>query len=56
MLYGRNGGDFTRRFPNIAAAVPGLPVKSCIIDAELIAGRRRRSKLGQGGGRDKRNA
>jgi bifunctional non-homologous end joining protein LigD len=36
-LYGRNGGDFTRRFPAIAAAVLGLPTKSCIIDGELIA-------------------
>ena len=36
-IYGRNGGDFTRRFPRIAAAVLGLPTKSCIIDGELIA-------------------
>jgi ATP-dependent DNA ligase len=35
--YGRNSGDLTRRFPRIAAAVLGLPAKSCIIDAELIA-------------------
>jgi bifunctional non-homologous end joining protein LigD len=34
---GRNGGDFTRRFPAIAAAILGLPTKSCIIDDELIA-------------------
>jgi bifunctional non-homologous end joining protein LigD len=37
MLYGRNGGDLTRWFPRIAAAVLGLPAKSCIIDGELIA-------------------
>ena len=36
-IYGRNGGDFTRRFPAVAAAVPGLPTKSCVIDGELIA-------------------
>jgi bifunctional non-homologous end joining protein LigD len=36
-IYGRNGGDFTRRFPAIAAAVLGLPTKSCVIDGELIA-------------------
>jgi bifunctional non-homologous end joining protein LigD len=36
-IYGRNGGVFTRRFPAIAAAVLGLPTKSCIIDGELIA-------------------
>ena len=37
VIYGRNGGDLTRRFPAIAAAVLGLPTKSCIIDGELIA-------------------
>ena len=26
MFYGRNGGDFTRRFPAIATAVIGLPI------------------------------
>jgi bifunctional non-homologous end joining protein LigD len=36
-IYGRIGGDLTRRFPRIAAAVLGLPAKSCIIDGELIA-------------------
>jgi hypothetical protein len=36
-IFSRNGGDFTRRFPAIAAAVLGLPTKSCIIDGELIA-------------------
>jgi bifunctional non-homologous end joining protein LigD len=35
-IYGRNGGDFTCRFPAVAAAVLGLPTKSCIIDGELI--------------------
>ena len=37
LIYGRNGGDFTRRFPAVAAAVVGLPTKSCVIDGELIA-------------------
>jgi bifunctional non-homologous end joining protein LigD len=37
IVYGRNGGDFARRFPAIAAAVLGLPAKSCVIDGELIA-------------------
>jgi bifunctional non-homologous end joining protein LigD len=36
-IYGKNGGDLTRRFPTIAAAVLALPVRSCIIDGELIA-------------------
>jgi bifunctional non-homologous end joining protein LigD len=36
-IYGKNGGDFSRRFPAVAAAVLGLPTKSCIIDGELIA-------------------
>jgi bifunctional non-homologous end joining protein LigD len=36
-MFGRNGGNWTRRFPRIAAAVLGLPAKSCIIDGELIA-------------------
>jgi bifunctional non-homologous end joining protein LigD len=36
-IYGKNGGDFTRRFPAVAAAVVGLPTKSCVIDGELIA-------------------
>jgi bifunctional non-homologous end joining protein LigD len=36
-IYGRNGGDFSRRFPAVAAAVLGLPTKSCIVDGELIA-------------------
>jgi bifunctional non-homologous end joining protein LigD len=37
VIYGRNGGDFLRLFPAVAAAVLGLPTKSCIIDGELIA-------------------
>jgi bifunctional non-homologous end joining protein LigD len=36
-MYGKNGGDFTRRFARITAAVLGLPTRSCIIDGELIA-------------------
>ena len=36
-IYGKNGGDFTRRFPAVVAAVLGLPTKSCVIDGELIA-------------------
>jgi bifunctional non-homologous end joining protein LigD len=36
-IYGKNGGDLTRRFPTIAAAVLALPTRSCIIDGELIA-------------------
>jgi len=33
----KNGADFTRRFPTIAAAILALPTKTCIIDGELIA-------------------
>jgi bifunctional non-homologous end joining protein LigD len=36
-VYGKNGGDLSRRFQRIAAAVLGLSTKSCIIDGELIA-------------------
>jgi ATP-dependent DNA ligase len=36
-VYSKNGADFTRRFPAIAAAVLALPVGSCIIDGELVA-------------------
>ena len=36
-VYGKNGGDLTRRFRAIAAAVERLPVTSAIIDAELVA-------------------
>src|SRR6516165_9069683 len=28
-IYGRNGGDFSRRFPGIAAAILGIPTISC---------------------------
>jgi bifunctional non-homologous end joining protein LigD len=38
-IYSKNGADFTRRYPAIGAAVLGLPIKSCIIDGELINGR-----------------
>jgi bifunctional non-homologous end joining protein LigD len=37
IIYSRNGADFTRRFPAIAAAVLALPVSSCVIDGELVA-------------------
>jgi bifunctional non-homologous end joining protein LigD len=33
----RNGSDFTRRYPTIAAAALGLPARSFVIDGELIA-------------------
>jgi hypothetical protein len=36
-IFGKNSADFTRRFPTIAAAILVLPVRSCIIDGELIA-------------------
>jgi bifunctional non-homologous end joining protein LigD len=35
-IFGKNGGDLTRRFPTIAAAILALPVRSAIIDGELI--------------------
>jgi hypothetical protein len=34
IIYGRKGGDLSRRFPRIAAAVLGLPAKSCIFDGD----------------------
>jgi bifunctional non-homologous end joining protein LigD len=38
MIFGKNGGDLTRRFPTIAAEILALRTKSsCIIDGELIA-------------------
>jgi bifunctional non-homologous end joining protein LigD len=37
VIYTRNGNDFTRRFPALAAAVASLPVRSAIIDGELVA-------------------
>ena len=36
-IFSRNGADFSRRFPDIAAAVVGLPTRSCVLDGELIA-------------------
>jgi bifunctional non-homologous end joining protein LigD len=36
-VYGKNGGDLTRRFRAIAAAVERLPATSAIVDAELVA-------------------
>jgi bifunctional non-homologous end joining protein LigD len=35
-LYTRAGHDFTARFPLILAAVTALPVRSCLIDGEVI--------------------
>ena len=32
----RNGHDWTRRFPTIAAAVARLPVRSAVIDGEAV--------------------
>jgi bifunctional non-homologous end joining protein LigD len=36
-LYTKNGHDYTKRLPSIAAAVAALPVRFAIIDAELTA-------------------
>jgi len=36
-LLTRKGNDFTSRFPQVAAAVSALPVRSCLIDGEAIA-------------------
>src|SRR5271168_187936 len=35
-LISRNGHDLTYRFPLAAAAVAALPVRSCLIDGEVI--------------------
>ena len=35
-LITRNGNDFTARFPQIAAAMAALPLRSCLIDGEAI--------------------
>lgn len=35
-LFTREGFDFTPRFPQIAAAVAALPVRSCLIDGEAV--------------------
>lgn len=37
MIFSKNGSYFTNRFPRIAAAAAGLPVKDCIIDGEVVA-------------------
>jgi bifunctional non-homologous end joining protein LigD len=36
-LYSKGDSDFRRKFPELAAAVAALPVKSCVIDGELTA-------------------
>ena len=36
-IYSKNGSDFTNRFPRIASALSDLPVKSAIIDGEVVA-------------------
>ena len=35
-IFGKNGGDLTRRFPTIAIEILALRTKSCVIDGELI--------------------
>jgi ATP-dependent DNA ligase len=35
-LYTRNGHDFSKRFPQVVAAVAALPARSCLIDDEAI--------------------
>jgi bifunctional non-homologous end joining protein LigD len=35
-IYGKNGGDLTRRFRFLATVVERLPITSAIIDAELV--------------------
>jgi ATP-dependent DNA ligase len=35
-LYSRNGHDFSKRFPQVVAAIAGLPARSCLIDGEAI--------------------
>jgi bifunctional non-homologous end joining protein LigD len=35
-LFTRSGNDFTLRFPQIAAAVAALPVRTCLIDGEAV--------------------
>ena len=39
----RNGYDWTARFPGIAAALPGLKVRSAVIDGEAVAKEIRRA-------------
>src|SRR6476659_6294394 len=36
VIYSRRGADFTKRYQPIADALAGLPVRSAIIDAELV--------------------
>lgn len=36
-VYGKNGGDLTRKFRTVAVAVAALPFESVILDAELVA-------------------
>ena len=38
-IYSKNGSDFTNRFSRIAGAASELPVKSCVIDGEVVANR-----------------
>jgi ATP-dependent DNA ligase len=35
-LISRNGNDFSKRFPLVVASVMALPVRSCLIDGEVI--------------------
>jgi ATP-dependent DNA ligase len=35
-LYARNSRDFSKRFPQVVAAVAALPVRSCLLDREAI--------------------
>ena len=37
LVYSRNGADFTRRFRTIAAALANFPVRSFILDGEIVA-------------------
>ena len=37
IIYSKNGKDFSSRFLNITAVLAGLPCKSAIIDAEIVA-------------------
>jgi len=36
-IYSKNGAYFTTRFPSIAVAVQAMPIKSVILDGELVA-------------------
>jgi bifunctional non-homologous end joining protein LigD len=36
-LFSRNAKDFSKRFPEIAAAVAALPVGSAVVDGEIVA-------------------